>query len=40
LGVCGLGELSWVEIPGVPAGNVGGDAADGLGAASVLVNGG
>lgn len=40
LGVGGIGELSGAEVPGVPAGNVGGDTADLLGGASVLVNGG
>jgi hypothetical protein len=40
LGVGGLGELSWGKVPGVPAGDVGGDTADGLGATGVLVDGG
>ncbi|KAH9872994.1 hypothetical protein J1614_005390 [Plenodomus biglobosus] len=39
LGVAGGGELAGCLVPGVPAGDVGGDAADGLGAAGVLVHG-
>lgn len=30
LGVGGLGELSWGKVPGVPAGDVGREAAEGL----------
>lgn len=38
LGVSGLGELSWAKVPGVPAGNVGSNTTDGLGASSILVD--
>jgi len=38
LRVGGAGELSWGEVPGVPAGDVGGYAADLLGAACGLVD--
>lgn len=38
LGVGSLGELSWAEIPCVPTGDVGGEAADLLGRAGVLVD--
>lgn len=39
LGVGGLGELSRIHIPLVPAGNVGGESTDLLGRARVLVDG-
>ena len=38
LRVGGLGELSWGEVPGVPAGDVGADTADLLGGAGLLVD--
>lgn len=37
LGVCCFGEFTRGEVPGVPAGDVGGDAADLLGGAGFLV---
>lgn len=40
LRVGGLGELSRREVPRVPAGDVGGDTADLLGGAGLLVGGG
>jgi hypothetical protein len=40
LGVGGFGELAGRLVPRVPAGDVGGNTADLLGAAGVLVNGG
>ena len=40
MSIGGRGELAWGQVPRVPAGDVGGDTADGLGAAGVLVNGG
>lgn len=40
LGIGGLGELSWRQVEGVPASNVGGDTTDALGRTSILVYGG